>query len=218
MCVNSASASAPARTSAPRVNRPTATIVMPPRTLQKRPYVLAIACCKLSCETAATDAAIDWTSASIGKSKTTSHAVRYPVAAATTAIEPTVVGSFADAPDTKPGPKPRTIPLHRDGRTAVIGATLCPGSSDGSVAIDQGSFGRTAEFELAMRNEASFGALLLYLTHSSPPSRTQRNPRCDIPVSIICGERAAGRNRRQYSGAHKNEPPLRTLRGIWNPG
>src|SRR5579863_3062221 len=161
MRVNNASASAPARTSAPRVNRPTATIVMPARTLQKRPYVLAIACGKVSWETAATDAAIDWTSASIGKSKTTSHAVRYPVAAATTAIEPTVVGSFAAAPDTKPGPKPRTIPLHRERRTAVVGVTSWLGFSGGSVAIDQGRV---------------FLALELGIHHSA--SRTQRNPRC----------------------------------------
>ena len=37
---------------------------------------------------------------------------------------------------------------------------------------------------------------------------TQRNPICVVALSCDCGERAAGRYRWQYSGAHRCEPPL----------
>src|SRR5579871_2475372 len=52
-------------------------------------------------------------SASIGSNSRTSHARPYPVAPATTAIDPTVVGSLAEAPATSPGPNPRTKPRRR---------------------------------------------------------------------------------------------------------
>ena len=47
---------------------------------------------------------------------------------------------------------------------------------------------------------------------------TQRNPMWLMPVSIICGRRAAGRYRMQYESAHKNEPPFTTRRGVRNWG
>src|SRR6185437_10095986 len=58
---------------------------------------------------AATLAAIACISASIGRSSTTSHANPYAVAEPTTASDATVVGSLADAPATKPGPKTRVF-------------------------------------------------------------------------------------------------------------
>ena len=39
-----------------------------------------------------------------------------------------------------------------------------------------------------------------------------------VPVSIICGRRAAGRYRKQYVSAHRCEPPLMTLRAMRNCG
>ena len=39
-------------------------------------------------------------------------------------------------------------------------------------------------------------------------SATQRNPMCVVALSCDCGDRAAGRYRWQYSGAHRCEPPL----------
>src|SRR6478752_10455176 len=39
---------------------------------------------------------------------------------------------------------------------------------------------------------------------------TQRKPICVVALSCDCGDRAAGRYRWQYSGAHRCEPPLIT--------
>lgn len=39
-------------------------------------------------------------------------------------------------------------------------------------------------------------------------SATHRNPMWVVAVSCDCGDRAAGRYRWQYSGAHRCEPPL----------
>src|SRR5664279_3079305 len=48
--------------------------------------------------------------------------------------------------------------------------------------------------------------------------RMQRKPMWLVAVSTAWGERAAGRYRRQYSGAQRWEPPLRTRRGMADPG
>ena len=49
-------------------------------------------------------------------------------------------------------------------------------------------------------------------------SRTHRNPMWVVAVSCDCGDRAAGRYRWQYSGAHRCEPPLSVCAMVGSAG
>lgn len=52
----------------------------------------------------------------------------------------------------------------------------------------------------------------------STGDRARRKPMCGVDVSSACGDRAAGRYRRQYWGEQRCDPPLSTRRGIREPG
>jgi hypothetical protein len=74
----------------------------------------------------------------------------------------------------------------------------------------------------------TLAVLVALLIIESPRDAGAKNPRCVIPsvqkltthrkpiwvveVSSDCGDRAAGRYRKQYSGAHKCDPPFNALR------
>ena len=83
---------------------------------------------------------------------------------------------------------------------------------------------RTGEVIIGLTRAVLLALLIIEFSRSGGA----KNPRCIIPsvqrltthrkpiwvveVSSDCGDRAAGRYRRQYSGAHKCDPPFNALR------
>src|ERR1035438_781174 len=66
-------------------------------------------------------------------------------------------------------------------------------------------------FRCVLRREDT--RLTRYRDSAAGWRRMQRKPMCVVEESSDSGERAAGRKRRQYSGEHRCDPPLRTRRG-----